>query len=482
MSKFKGKVKESAKKDGKTSGGGSEYLSIPQGFKLYTMKEDQPISVLDFIPYEVTDKKHPERNSKAGIAVEGSQWWRRGYKLHRNIGAEKKSYICLKSFGKSCPICEAQEELWDVDKDAAIELYPKDRFLYVVIPLESKDHDEIPHVFDMSFHTFQKQINKKLDIPKYEKYEDFMDLEEGATLEIEWNWKQLGKYLYPEAGSIMFEKRDPYDENILDEVPNLDECLVELSYDELRDIYLANAAGHDDEPRRSRRGRDDEDYDRPSRRSRRDEDDEPRSRRSRDDDDEPRSSRRSRDEINEVEPNSGEVKSSRSSRRDDDEPRRSRRDEPEESEERTSRRSSREPEPEPESRRSSRSSREEEPEVERSSSRRGKSIEPEKEEPRSSRRAAPKEVEDEPAKEEPRSERSGGGRRTSVKEEPKDEPSAVSDLTYTDLEQLGESRLRRLIKTEKALFKINADDYDDDMTALRKEIAKALGIEILKKK
>lgn len=476
MSKFKGKVKESAKKDGKTSGGGSEYLAIPQGFKLYTMKEDQPISVLDFIPYEVTDKKHPERNPKAGIAVEGSQWWRRGYKLHRNIGAEKKSYVCLKSFGKACPICEAQEELWDVDKDAAIDLYPKDRFLYVVIPLESKDHDEIPHVFDMSFHTFQKQINKKLDIPKYEKYEDFMDLEEGATLEIEWNWKQLGKYLYPEAGSIMFEKRDPYDENILDEVPNLDECLVELSYDELRDIYLANAAGHDDEPRRSRRGRDDEDDDRSSRRSRRD-------------DDEPRSSRRSsRDEINEVEPNSGEVKSGRSSRRDNDEPRRSRRDEPEEKEERTSRRSSRDPDPEPEStsRRSARHTREEEQEVERSSSRRAKSVEPEeKEESRSSRRSAPKEVEDDQPeqKEELRAERSGGGRRTRTEapEEKKQEPqSSNSDYTWEELTEMGESKLRRLITAEK--LKIKADDYDDDLNALRTEIAKQLGITIPKKK
>lgn len=431
MSKFKGKVKESAKKDGKTSGGGSEYLVIPQGFKMYTMKEDQPISVLDFIPYEVTDKKHPERNPKAGIAVEGSQWWRRGYKLHRNIGAEKKAYVCLKSFGKSCPICEAQEELWDVDKDAAVELYPKDRFLYVVIPLESKDHDEVPHVFDMSFHTFQKQINKKLDIPKYEKYEDFMDLEEGATLEIEWNWKQLGKYLYPEAGSIMFQKRDPYDENILDEVPNLDDCLVELSYDELRDVYLANTAGHDDEPRRSRRSRRDE----------------------------------------------------------DDEPRRSRRDEPEEKEERASRRSSREPEPEPESRRSSRSSREPEPEMERSSSRRAKSVEPEeKEEPRSSRRSAPKEMEDDKPeeKEETRLERSGGGRRTNrgeATEEKKEEKKPVnsnSDYTWEELTEMGESKLRRLISAEK--LKIKADDYDDDLNAMRIEIAKQMEIPIPKKK
>jgi len=62
--------------------------------------------------------------------------------VHKNVGANKDSFTCLRQYGKPCPICEHQDSLWDEDRDKAISLYPKSRCIYNVwsiYPEEEKD-------------------------------------------------------------------------------------------------------------------------------------------------------------------------------------------------------------------------------------------------------------------------------------------------------------------------------------------------------
>lgn len=244
-SNFRGKVLSNARKNHRNSGG-SNYLTPPKGVSLLVYENEPKKVKLDFLPYLVTDAKHPDRDDKEGVAIPGSQWYRRPFKLHRNVGGAKgKSYVCLSSVGKKCPICEYQTELFKTDRDGAIALYPKDRVLYVVIPIGDKNHEEIPYIWDMSVKLFHEQLQEQLE--EDDENETFPELENGKTLELTFKWKGIGDGKpFPETRHIDFEDREPYDESILDEVPNLDEVLNVLSYDELNAKFLA--IDDDDEP------------------------------------------------------------------------------------------------------------------------------------------------------------------------------------------------------------------------------------------
>jgi hypothetical protein len=231
-SNFRGKVHSNAKKQ--RSGGGGSYLNLPKGVTQLILEEDTKKVKFDFLPYEVTDAKHPDRDDKSGTATPGSLWYRRPFKVHKNVGAGNgTSCVCLASVGKKCPICEFQTELFKTDKAEAIKLYPKQRYLYIVIPLDLKKHDSVPFVWDVAESLFQDTLRDALD--EDSDNEIFPDLEEGKTLELSFKWKSIGENsrAFPETRHITFEDRDAYDEEILEKVPNLDEALKILTYDEL---------------------------------------------------------------------------------------------------------------------------------------------------------------------------------------------------------------------------------------------------------
>ena len=107
------------------------------------------------------------------------------------------------------------------------------RVLYVVVPLNSKKHEPEPHIWDMSWWLFQDLLNDELE--EDDDYEVFPDLEEGLTLKIRFDSKTIGKsQAFAEASRIDFEERDEqYTEEILEDVPSLDEVFAVLSYKEL---------------------------------------------------------------------------------------------------------------------------------------------------------------------------------------------------------------------------------------------------------
>ena len=215
------------------------YLNLPKGVKIFNIKEKTREILMDIIPYVVTDSHHPDRDVDENRAVVDGLWYKRPFKVHRGIGANNDTVVCLASVRKKCPICEyvtnqrREGVEWDDLKDTAA----KDRNLYAILPIDSKDHDEVIHVWDMSWFLFQNELNDQLE-------EDpdngiFPELEEGLTLKVKFRWKKFGKNSFPETRDIEFEKRDQqYTEDILKDVPNLDEMLNVLSYKELEAKFL----------------------------------------------------------------------------------------------------------------------------------------------------------------------------------------------------------------------------------------------------
>lgn len=246
-SNFRGKVASNALKTSK-EGNSSGYLKLPKGISMLTPDPEGSIK-LDFIPYIVTDPKHPDRDAETETAVKGSIWWRRPFSVHRNVGVDSDTELCLKSFGQKCPICEfrAKRKANGASNEELKAYNSSMRNLYLVIPKGSKKFEEKIHIFDISDYLFQELLTKELkeDPDK----EIFPELEGGLTLKVRFEpGTFVTKNPYPEASRIDFLERDEdYDESILKTVPSLDDVFSKLSYEELKDKFMeGDTATHND--------------------------------------------------------------------------------------------------------------------------------------------------------------------------------------------------------------------------------------------
>ncbi len=211
------------------------YLKLPKGVNVFKEEPGSRVK-LDILPYVVTDPNHPDRDDELGIAVPGALWYKRPFKLHRNIGYNNMPLVCPTSIGKRCPICEYKQRLlkegkdWRDDSVKALKTYLRN--LYIVVPLDNKNYEERPYVWDISDHLFQNKLSTELE--ENPEYANFPDLEDGYTLRIRFTEEQFGKNKFADTSRIDFEKREKkYDKSILDKVPNLDEVLVILPYEQI---------------------------------------------------------------------------------------------------------------------------------------------------------------------------------------------------------------------------------------------------------
>ena len=237
---FRGRVGRNIEKK-KSEKKGRSYLTLPDGVTLF--KPEKGSVKFDILPYIVTDTHHLDRDDEHRDAVVGDIWWKKSFKVHKSVGVDGDTVVCPKTFGKPCPICEHGKQLNDEgeDWDDIKEIYSKDRSLYVVIPIDAsgfdEEYEEKPYVFDMSYHLFEKQLDEELGID--EAYEAFPNLEGGLTLDVRFREKKFGKAVYYEAAVIKFEEREAdYEDDFVDAIPNLDEMLVVLTYDQLKTMYF----------------------------------------------------------------------------------------------------------------------------------------------------------------------------------------------------------------------------------------------------
>jgi len=207
--------------------GNSSYLNLPEGVVFYKPKKGT--RAIDILPYEVTVNNNPEVDK-------GDLWYQRTIYVHFNVGIEEKAILCPRTVGKKCPICEYIAQLKkdpEADEDLIKTIKPKERELFNVIDLDA-DSDKVC-LFEFSYYCFGEKLDEEIREGKPE-YGDFAELEDGYSLNVRFKEESLGSIKYLKASRIDFEKRDDYDESILDDVLNLDEILSVLSYDAIEKI------------------------------------------------------------------------------------------------------------------------------------------------------------------------------------------------------------------------------------------------------
>lgn len=224
VSRFSGKVRDNAQKS-KSGGAVYGYMNLPKGVSVFSPVPGEKC-YLDFMPYVVSSDRHLD-----GI-TQGEWWYKKPFKIHRNVGADKSAVVCLTSIGKKCPICECRAQMIKDGRDKADTdaLKTSSRNLYVVIPKKNKKFEEKPHIMDISQAMFQNLLAEELE--ENDQFEVFPDLEQGFTLKIRFDAKTIGSSKpFAEASRIDFEEREEtYPESIIDSIPDLDKILTILPY------------------------------------------------------------------------------------------------------------------------------------------------------------------------------------------------------------------------------------------------------------
>jgi len=139
---------------GGNSRGACDWSKYSGTIKFYKAKEN--LNKLVIVPYEIKDDIHPL--VKAGKRKVGDFAYNLDIWVHAKIGPGESTVICpSKSFGKSCPICEAVEHAYKTnDTETAKALKARRRVYYNVIDMA--DPEEGLEVFDVSHYYFEKEL------------------------------------------------------------------------------------------------------------------------------------------------------------------------------------------------------------------------------------------------------------------------------------------------------------------------------------
>ena len=212
-------------------GGGTKFNNLPEGIDFY--RPSAGISRLDIIPYVVSVDNHPEGIDKGDI------WQVRTILVHYGVGPEEKTYLCRKTIGKRCPICEYAAKLrktGEADEETLKSLKPSKRDLYNVI--DTEDRDKGIQLWEHSYFLFGARLEEELN-ESDEEYDGYALPDEGYTLKVRFKEKQLGKSKFYETTRIDFiDRKKQYDDDIVEQATDLDAILNVLSYEELEQIFL----------------------------------------------------------------------------------------------------------------------------------------------------------------------------------------------------------------------------------------------------
>lgn len=231
------------------SGGGSNSIAIPE-WVIWFSPDDKQTYRLDFLSYK-TGKGNPN------MQTPGVPYFERTFYTHRGIGVNEETFVCpAKTAGKRCPICEATKR--SDDPDLAKSLAPKKRQMWLLYNLEEPDQLLL---WDVSYYLFGEMLKDRVIASDEEDgYDFFADNEDGMTLKVAFKKKSFaGSNFYDTASIDFVPRKTKYGDEIVDELPCLDELLIVKPYDKLKSIFLQIEEGEDGEEVDTDDGGEDED-------------------------------------------------------------------------------------------------------------------------------------------------------------------------------------------------------------------------------
>jgi hypothetical protein len=217
---------------------------VPEGMKVFKFTEDKLYS-LDIIPF-IAGEGNP-------YAKPGQMTYERTYYVHP-LGPDGEKYGCNReNFGKPCPVCTKREKFMmqpGFDKDIANGMRPKERQLWLVINRAKKS--EGVQFFEAAHYGkgagFGEMLDNKIDAAKEGSPQTrFFYLDDGMTLEVKCKKDSFKKATFFKPTNMeLVPRKSQYDEDMIDDQPCLDECILEADQNEMKK-YLDGFDGEEPE-------------------------------------------------------------------------------------------------------------------------------------------------------------------------------------------------------------------------------------------
>lgn len=239
--------------------GGSRLLKdLPKGVREWRPEKAGRYE-LDFLPYEVSDKRHPDGVER------GLLWYKRPFFTHRT---DDGPVICPRSFGDKnapCPWCKQWSRL--KKKGASDDLIkPFNRQAWVLFNIVDPEDSDKVAVYATSAGKFWSPnggggLKEELEDSANEAHQLFFDTnKDGRTLHVRFSEKKFMGQKFLQATKFSFKKRAPLGDEIVDKCADLDKVLNVVEGKKLEAIFSGLDASSD-KPKKKRRDEDDEEED-----------------------------------------------------------------------------------------------------------------------------------------------------------------------------------------------------------------------------
>lgn len=233
----------------KLSGGNfNPHLIIPDGVKFLEVKHEG-LRKLNFFRYKKT--------IAGGVFDVGTNAAYREYAFHK-IGPQEKKVLCPSfTFGKPCKMCDERAKAFrdptlskDEKKEAARPYFLSKRRMYNVADADSNPQNVL--IYDVADNCFPERLDAKIAMAG-EAMLGWNSPQHGKTLAVMFTSKSTGSAggSFRTAENIEIVPREfKYDKSLMGKIIDLDTLLVEVSNEDLWQMFLDGGDtedSHDDE-------------------------------------------------------------------------------------------------------------------------------------------------------------------------------------------------------------------------------------------
>ena len=222
-----------------------DFISPANGLEKW--KPSAGINKIDIIPYNASPK-HPFVVTKQ--VDEGDTFYFLEVFVHKGVGASQSNHVCLRQFGKRCPVCEEGNRLHNLGTPAGDEaskkLWASRRIIYLV-------HDLINNKYgywDTGFKSVQQKLNSlaQFEMDGNGAKVDVFDWEEGRTIQFVGTEKTFNGNKYIEPDGFNFAKRQPLSDEVLSHSVDLSTMLNVLNEEALEKVLAGGSVPSDNTP------------------------------------------------------------------------------------------------------------------------------------------------------------------------------------------------------------------------------------------
>jgi hypothetical protein len=191
---------------------------------------------IDIIPW-LAGNNYPSKSydiKEGDIAIVLDLW------IHYNVGPNEDSVVCpARNYSNPCPICEHVNELRkeeDSDDDVIKEKLPKRRSVYQIVCYDSNEEESKGvQIWEVSHYFMERHLTELSQKPKRGGFIPYADPDEGK--QIYFKRKGQGQFNTEYMAHQFLDRDYVIDDDILDMAIPLDEAIIVLNYEELKNKY-----------------------------------------------------------------------------------------------------------------------------------------------------------------------------------------------------------------------------------------------------